>query len=246
MVSESATEITQGDDISGVIHAVGEGVTEFKPGDRVIAFHEMMKPGGSYAEYAVAWAYVTAHLAPNVSFQEGAAVPLPALTSIVGLYARLGLPQPWLPRSDKDKALPLVIYGASSTIGYYAVQFALRSNIHPLICIAGRSSAHIEKLLDRSKGDTVIDYRSDSVDEKIKAALGNSDLLHAYDCIGNETSYQTTGKVMPRGATIALVMQGSEFKNLPDHIEHATVMVGDIHTELNDWDTSACDISPRA
>ena len=35
----------QGDDISGVVHEVGENVSEFKKGDRVAAFHEMMKPG---------------------------------------------------------------------------------------------------------------------------------------------------------------------------------------------------------
>jgi NADPH:quinone reductase len=35
-----------GDDIAGIVHSVGAGVAEFKPGDRVAAFHEMMKPHG--------------------------------------------------------------------------------------------------------------------------------------------------------------------------------------------------------
>src|ERR1700710_2178932 len=51
--------LNQGDDIAGTIHEIGEGVTEFRKGDRVAAFHEMMTPGGSYAEYAVAWAHTT-------------------------------------------------------------------------------------------------------------------------------------------------------------------------------------------
>lgn len=87
----------QGDDISGIVHSVGEHVSEFKPGDRVIAFHEMMKPGGSYAEYALSWAHTTIHLPQHVSFQEGAAIPLAALTAAVGLFARLRLPEPWMP-----------------------------------------------------------------------------------------------------------------------------------------------------
>jgi NADPH:quinone reductase len=61
--------VNQGDDISGIVHEVGEGVHEFKPGDRVMAFHEMMAPGGSYAEYALSWNNTTALLPPDVSFE---------------------------------------------------------------------------------------------------------------------------------------------------------------------------------
>jgi NADPH2:quinone reductase len=59
-----------GDDIAGIVEAVGDNVTEFKKGDRVAAFHEMMAPHGSFAEYAIAWAYTTFHLPKNTSFEE--------------------------------------------------------------------------------------------------------------------------------------------------------------------------------
>lgn len=61
--------LNQGDDISGVVHEVGEGVTEFKKGDRVAAFHEMMAPGGSYAEYGLSWDHTTFFLPENTSFE---------------------------------------------------------------------------------------------------------------------------------------------------------------------------------
>ena len=38
-------------------------------GDRVAAFHEMLSPGGSYAEYAVAWAHTTFHIPKQTSFE---------------------------------------------------------------------------------------------------------------------------------------------------------------------------------
>ncbi len=66
--------INQGDDIAGVVEKVGANVTEFKPGDRVGAFHEMMTPHGSYAEYSVAWAHTTFHIPHNMSF-EGISCP---------------------------------------------------------------------------------------------------------------------------------------------------------------------------
>lgn len=62
-------DANQGDDISGIVHEVGEGVSEFKKGDRVAAFHEMMKPGGSYAEYALSWAHTTFYLPEKTSFE---------------------------------------------------------------------------------------------------------------------------------------------------------------------------------
>ena len=65
----TSASINQGDDIAGTVHAIGSGVTEFKPGDRVAAFHEMGASGGSYAEYAVAWDHTTFHIPDKTSFE---------------------------------------------------------------------------------------------------------------------------------------------------------------------------------
>jgi NADPH:quinone reductase-like Zn-dependent oxidoreductase len=59
----------QGDDIAGIVEKVGANVFEFKPGDRVAAFHEMQTPHGSYAEYAVAWQHTTFHIPKSISFE---------------------------------------------------------------------------------------------------------------------------------------------------------------------------------
>ena len=78
-----------GDDVAGYVHTVGAGVTEFKPGDRVGAFHEMMTPHGSFAEYAIAWAKTTFHIPAETTFEEAATIPLAAMTAVVGLVCRL-------------------------------------------------------------------------------------------------------------------------------------------------------------
>ena len=62
-------ELNQGDDIAGVVHAVGSNVVEFKPGDRVAAFHQMRTPGGSYAEYALSWSHTTFHIPKKTTFE---------------------------------------------------------------------------------------------------------------------------------------------------------------------------------
>ena len=130
---------------------------------------------------------------------EGAALPLAALTAAVGLYSsiKLGLPQPWSPAA---KPTPLLIYGASSAVGYYVLQLALKSNLHPLICIAGRASAHVNKLLDKSQGDAIVDYRQSNEDvaKGIKNALKGQKLEYAYDAVSEKGSYQIISEVLDK------------------------------------------------
>lgn len=74
-IPESGDPQNSGDDIAGIVEAVGENVTEFKKGDRVAAFHEMFTPGGSFAEYAIAWDHTTFHLPKKISFEEVSGYP---------------------------------------------------------------------------------------------------------------------------------------------------------------------------
>ena len=65
----SAEPFNQGDDIAGYIHSVGDKVLDFKPGDRVAAFHEVGAPHGAFAEYSVAFAHSTFHIPQSTSFE---------------------------------------------------------------------------------------------------------------------------------------------------------------------------------
>ncbi|KAI0150123.1 GroES-like protein [Hypoxylon sp. NC0597] len=222
-----------GDDIAGVVEEVGSNVTEFKPGDRVAAFHEILSPHGSFAEYAIAWQHTTFHIPEKTTFEEGAAIPLAAMTAAVGLYARLGLPQPWTPATEP---IPLVIYGAASSVGAYAVQFARKSNIHPLICVAGHSKTYVETLIDRSKGDTIIDYRDgdDAVVEGLRKAAGKSKLLYAFDATSEKNSYVNVSKVLSEGAKITLVLPPKDYE-FPSHVTQSVTLVGSVHSDEKDF-----------
>lgn len=231
------TDLNEGDDIAGIIHELGQGSGNFgfKVGDRVAAFHEMGKPGGSYAEYGLAWAHTTFPLPEKTSFEEGAALPLAALTSAVGLYARLGLPQPWTPAREPT---PLVIYGGSSAVGIYAIQLALRSNIHPIIAVAGRAQQHVENFIDRSKGDTIVDYRNgdEAVVQGIKDALKGQKLYHAFDAVSEKGSYQNLSKVLEQpGSKITNVLPGRDYSEIPKGIEQSVTTVGSVHDKLKDF-----------
>ncbi|KAJ9319433.1 hypothetical protein DTO271D3_202 [Paecilomyces variotii] len=224
--------INQGDDIAGIVHQVGKNVTEFKPGDRVAAFHEMMAPGGSYAEYAVAWADTTFHIPAKISFEEAATIPLAGMTAALGLFARLQLPDPWTPARSPT---PLIVYGGSTAVGSFALKLAVKANIHPLIVVAGSGASHVETLIDRSKGDTIVDYRNgaDAVLEGIKNALragGHESVKYALDAVSEKGSIQNIAKVIdPHGnATFVLPYQDAE-KEFPETVRLSMTMVGSVH-----------------
>ncbi|PTU17993.1 hypothetical protein P175DRAFT_0559903 [Aspergillus ochraceoroseus IBT 24754] len=228
----------QGDDIAGTVAAVGENVTEFKPGDRVAAFHQTNQPGAAYAEYAVSWQHTTFHIPKSTTFEEAATIPLTAMTSVVALYHHLGLPHTWEPATSR---IPLIIYGGATAIGSFAIKLARKSNIHPIITVAGRGIAYVENLLDSSKGDAVIDYRQgdEAVVSGIHNALklsGNGDatVLHAYDAVSDGSSFLNLGKVVSPGGKIVLVLPGRDLSSLPDSIETVRSSVGIVHGDHQD------------
>lgn len=109
-------------------------------------------------------------LGPKVSFEEACTLPLacsshvtlstapptnvlctPVMTAAIGLYKRLGLPTP---ENRPPSPIPVVIYGASSVVGSYAVQLAKLSNLR-VIGIAG-ASADIPRELGADEGNANI------------------------------------------------------------------------------------------
>ncbi|ETI25926.1 hypothetical protein G647_02703 [Cladophialophora carrionii CBS 160.54] len=231
-----STGLNTGDDIAGYVEAVGSDVTEFKVGDRVGAFHEMRTDHGSFAEYAIAPAKTTFHLPKTTSFEEAATIPLAAMTAAVGLYCRLGLPEPWVggvSQARKDAlAGGVVVYGAASAVGAFAVKLLVRSKIHPIIAVAGRGIPFVQGLLDKSKGDVVVDYRKgdEHVVEALRAAVpAGQKLMYAFDAVSEKGSYQNVCKVLDPRGHISLVLPGKKYEAIPDSINQTLTTVGSVH-----------------
>lgn len=68
---------TPGREAAGIVVEVGDGVTDFKAGDRVAYAHGL----GGYAEYANVDANFLIHLPEKISFVDGAAFPLQGMTA---------------------------------------------------------------------------------------------------------------------------------------------------------------------
>ncbi|KAK9324884.1 chaperonin 10-like protein [Lipomyces orientalis] len=200
-----------GDDIAGTIVSVGKSVLEFKPGDRVAAFHKMGALHGSFAEYAIAYAYTTFHIPPSVTFEEASTVPLASLTAAYGLWEVLGLPTPWCPATEE---IPFLVYGASTSVGTFAIKLAKLAGIGPIIGVAG-SGAQVAL---EAGADFVVDYRNNNdIPGSIRAFLkpGQS-LLYAWDTVSEHGSYQNAIQALEPGlkSKLCLILPERKFEDI--------------------------------
>ncbi|KAI0347681.1 GroES-like protein [Trametopsis cervina] len=173
-------EAVEGNDVAGVIVKVGEGVSEYKGGERVAAFTKMRtgEPKyGAYAEYSVAPASTTFAIPDTTSFEEAATLPLAVMTAALGLFTKLPLPEFSAPEDKRG----IIIYGASTSVGAYVVQLAKRAGLF-VVAIAGASKEYPKEL----GADVVLDYRnqsSEALEQSIVAASTGYTIDVAYDAI---------------------------------------------------------------
>ncbi|KAK2674244.1 Polyketide synthase, enoylreductase domain [Fusarium oxysporum f. sp. vasinfectum] len=181
-------ENNSGDDIAGIVEAVGENVVGFHKGDRVAAFHEMRTPHGAFAEYATAPYYTTFHIPDSVSFEEAATIPLAAYTSVCALFQELEIPSL-----------------ASTATGAYGIKLAAAANVHPIIAVGSQRSAFIKPFLDESKGDALVDYTAYKTEEELVKAIqeafkkgGAPDgrCWKAFDSVSEDSTVRTVTKAI--------------------------------------------------
>lgn len=136
-----------GVDLSGVVEAVGSGVTRFKPGDQVFGTgrgKSLRSKKGSFAEYVATEEDALVMKPGNASFEQAAGIPVAGLTALQGLRDH-GL----LRAGHK-----VLINGASGGIGTFAVQIARAFGAE----VTGVCSTRNVDLVKGIGADHVIDY----------------------------------------------------------------------------------------
>jgi NADPH:quinone reductase-like Zn-dependent oxidoreductase len=142
-----------GMELSGKIESVGKDVTLFKKGDSVFA--ATLQTFGAYAEYKCLPEKGPITLMPkNVSYDEAAAIPIGARTAYHYLKKIGNI------KSNQH----VLIYGASGSVGTYAVQLAKYFGAH----VTGVCSKKNIELVKSLGADRVIDYGEYNFIKKLK------------------------------------------------------------------------------
>lgn len=141
---------------------------------------------------------------------------------------------PWAP---PNKPTPLIIYGASSAVGAFAIKLARHAGIHPIIAVAGSGHAYVETLLDKSRGDSIVDYRNGNILEDIRHALdaaGAHDVYHAIDAICENDSHLIVSQALSTGGNIALINPGMDYSDIRNDVNKGIIYVGVVNGNVED------------
>ncbi len=166
-----------GGEIAGVIESVGEGVTGWAPGDRVIA----VTGHGGLAEKAVVSAGALYRLPEGRSFEDGAALLLTYATTIHAL----------LDRGHLREGHNLLVLGAAGGVGLAAVELGKAFGARVVAAVSSEEKAAAAKA---AGADATLVYprapfdkdQSKALAEVFKAALGPQGADVIYDPVGGD------------------------------------------------------------
>ncbi len=184
--------VVLGYDASGVVEAVGPGVTRFAPGDEVYYMLEVYgKRMGTYAEYNVVPEEMVAPKPPSLTHEEAAAVPLACGTAWEAIVRRMQL-QP---------GETVLIHGGAGGVGSFAVQLAKACGAR---VIASAGPQNQETLLQLG-ADVAVDYTREDPVEVAREETGGEGVDAVFDAVGGDLIAKSIRAVRPFGRMAAIL-----------------------------------------
>ncbi len=171
-------------DVAGTIDAVGEGVVDWKKGDRVVYHGDFMKKGG-YAEYAVTTAHSISRIPNAVTFEEAAALPTAGYTAYEALFRKLPM----------NHIQTILIHGGAGGVGGFGVQLAKNAGK----TVFSTASAHNHEYVKSLGADYVIDYRGENVVEKVLELTNGRGVDAVLDTVSAKNATDSLDMIAYRG-----------------------------------------------
>ena len=172
-----------GRDFSGVVSAVGRGVTEFKVGDEVFGVAETSDEG-CYAEKVAINAAIVTKKPAQLSHIEAAALGLVGLTAIVSIENALQV----------KAGQTVLVQGGAGGVASFGLQLAKHLGARVITTCSAANIEYVKSL----GADQVIDYNKDDFTQVLK------DCDAVFDTVGGEVA-KNAFKVLKRGGRAAFI-----------------------------------------
>ncbi len=170
---KTPTPFVPGNEAAGTVAAVGDGVSHYKVGDKII----INTMGGAFAEKCLAPVHTTMPLPDTLSFEQGA-----------GFSVTYGTSYHALKQSANLKAGETVlVLGAAGGVGITAVEIAKAMGAR---VIAAASSAEKLAFAKSAGADETINYSTEKLKERVKELTDGKGADVVYDPVGGELAEQ--------------------------------------------------------
>lgn len=189
---------TPGNELAGTVRAVGAGVTNFKPGDRVFAF----VPQGAFAQQVAVAAESVLPMAAGMDFDTAAAITLTYGTSHHAVVDRAQL----------KAGETMLVLGAAGGVGLAAIEIgkALGARV-----IAAASTDEKLAVCKEHGADVLINYSTEDLREAIKAATNGKGPDVVYDPVGGSYTEPAFRSIAWRGRYLVIGFANGEIPKLP-------------------------------
>ncbi len=189
---------TPGNEVAGIVRAVGDGVIGFKPGDQVIAFSST----GGFAQQLSVPAHALMPMPPGMDFATAAAITLTYGTSHHAVVDRAAL----------QAGETMLVLGAAGGVGLAAVEIgkALGARV-----IAAASSDEKLAVCKEHGADVLIHYSREDLREAVKAATGGKGPDVVYDPVGGDFAEAAFRSIAWRGRYLVVGFANGEIPKMP-------------------------------
>ncbi|MDM8520731.1 zinc-binding dehydrogenase [Anaerolineales bacterium HSG6] len=160
-------------DVAGTIDALGDNVTEWHVGDRVVYHGNLACPGG-YAEYATTPTHVITALPANIPFTDAAAIPCVGYTAYQALFRKLRLAE----------GQTVLIHAGAGGVGGFAIQLAVLAKAMIITTCSQRNIDYVKQL----GADYVIDYQQESIKERVMKITGGRGVEAIVDTLSSDSA----------------------------------------------------------
>ncbi|HKF66627.1 MAG TPA: NADP-dependent oxidoreductase, partial [Vicinamibacterales bacterium] len=177
------TPVIPGQELAGVVTALGYGTTGLSVGQRVFGLTDSYR-GGTLAEYVAVEARNLAPLPGDVDFTVGASVAMPGLTAWQGLFEHGHL----------HAGQSVLVHGAAGAVGSMVTQLAREAGAY--VIGTGRA-AHRQTALDFGAQEFV-DLENDALEDDV----GGVDLV--FDVFGGDIGKRSAGLIRAGGTLVTI------------------------------------------